>query len=238
MKTLGIIPARSGSKGIPNKNLRELAGKPLLAYALEAANASGVIDRLILSTDSVEIADLGRKLGLEVPFMRPAELAADDSPMLDVLQHAVAQLEREAWRPELIVLLQPTSPLRRPEHIREAVELLKSGNYDSAVSVVEIPSLFAPQKAMAIRDGLLTFWAAEGKGITRRQQTEAAYAREGTVYACRRDVLMDKGNLYGERSAPYLVPPEMALSLDTMDDWREAEERIAANQKATASADK
>ena len=238
MKTLGIIPARGGSKGIPNKNLRELAGKPLLAYALEAANASGVIDRLILSTDSAEIADLGRKLGLEVPFMRPAELAADDSPMLDVLQHAVVQLEREAWRPELIVLLQPTSPLRRPEHIREAVELLKNGNYDSAVSVVEIPSLFAPQKAMAIRDGLLTFWAAEGKEITRRQQTETAYAREGTVYACRRDVLMDKGNFYGERCAPYLVPPEMALSLDTMDDWREAEERIAANQKAPASADK
>lgn len=226
MKVLGIIPARGGSKGIPDKNLRELAGKPLLAYAQEAASASGVIDRLVLSTDSPAIADLGRSLGLEVPFMRPAEFAGDESPMLGVLQHAVAQMEGTAWRPDAVVLLQPTSPLRRPEHIRKAIELLKDGQCDSVVSVVEIPSLFAPQKALTIRAGWLKFWSEGGSEITRRQQAETSYAREGTVYACWRDVLMEMGSLYGEKCLPYLVPADEALNLDTMDDWRRAEELL------------
>jgi len=228
VKVLGIIPARGGSKGIPDKNLRELAGKPLLAYTMEAAAASGVIDRLVLSTDSEEVAELGRNLGLEVPFMRPAELAGDESPMLGVLQHAVAELEKTAWRPEIIVLLQPTSPLRKAEHIRKAVELLKGGQCDSVVSVVKIPSLFAPQKALTIRGGWLKFWSEGGTEITRRQQAETSYAREGTVYACWRDVLMEKGSLYGEKSLPYLVPADEALSLDTMEDWRRAEELLKA----------
>ena len=116
-KVLGIIPARGGSKGIPGKNMRLLGGKPLLAYSIEAARASGVIDRLILSTDSEEIAALGREFGAEIPFMRPAELAADDTPMQAVLEHALAGLDEQGWRAEIVVLLQPTAPLRRPEHI-------------------------------------------------------------------------------------------------------------------------
>jgi CMP-N-acetylneuraminic acid synthetase len=143
--------------------------------------------------------------------------------MLGVLQHAVAKLEETTWRPDAVVLLQPTSPLRRPEHIRKAVELLKEGQCDSVVSVVEIPSLFAPQKALAIRAGWLKFWSDGGSEITHRQQAETSYAREGTVYACWRDVLMEKGSLYGEKCLPYLVPADEALSLDTMDDWRRAE---------------
>lgn len=226
MNVLGIVPARGGSKGIPNKNLRELAGKSLLAYTRDAAMASRVIDRLVLSTDSEEIADLGRKLGLEVPFMRPAELAGDESPMLSVLQHAVTKLEEKAWRPEIIVLLQPTSPLRKAEHICKAVELLKDGQCDSVVSVVEIPSLFAPQKALTIKGGWLKFWSEAGNELTRRQQAETTYAREGTAYTCWRDVLMEKGSLYGEKCRPYFVPADEALSLDTMDDWWRAEELL------------
>jgi CMP-N-acetylneuraminic acid synthetase len=226
VNVLGIIPARGGSKGIPDKNLRDLAGKPLLAYTREAANNSGVIDRLVLSTDSTAIADLGRRLGIEVPFMRPAELAGDESPMLGVLQHAVAQLESGGWRPDAVVLLQPTSPLRHPEHIREVVEMLKNGNCDSVVSVVEIPSLFAPQKALTIREGWLKFWSEDGSEITRRQQAKTTYAREGSVYACWRDVLMDKGTLYGKKCLPYVVPAAEALSLDTIDDWRRAETKL------------
>jgi len=226
VNVLGIIPARGGSKGIPDKNLRELAGKPLLAYTREAANNSGVIDRLVLSTDSTAIADLGRRLGIEVPFMRPAELAGDESPMLGVLQHGVAQLESEGWRPDAVVLLQPTSPLRRPEHIRAVVEMLIDGNCDSVVSVMEIPSLFAPQKALTIREGWLKFWSEDGNQIIRRQQTNPTYAREGSVYACWRDVLMNKGSLYGEKCLPYVIPAAEALSLDTIDDWHRAETEL------------
>ncbi|MEX1248254.1 MAG: acylneuraminate cytidylyltransferase family protein [Anaerolineales bacterium] len=228
MSVLGIIPARGGSKGIPNKNLRELAGKPLLAYTLEAANASGVIDRLVLSTDSQEIAELGRKLGLEIPFLRPAELAADDSPMLAVAQHAVGELERQGWRADIIVLLQPTSPLRRGGRVRKAVELLESKGCDSVVSVVEIPDLYSPQKAMKVQDGFLVFLTDGGKAITRRQQVVSAYAREGTVYACRRDVLMERGSLYGEKCLPLIISRGEALSLDTMVDWQRAEEILGA----------
>ena len=110
---LGLVPARGGSKGLPGKNARELAGRPLLAYTAEAARASGVIDRLVLSTDAADIAGAGRAAGLEVPFMRPAALAADDTPMLPVIRHAVDALAAGGWQPEIVVLLQPTSPLRR-----------------------------------------------------------------------------------------------------------------------------
>jgi CMP-N-acetylneuraminic acid synthetase len=185
-----------------------------------------VVDRLVLSTDSEKVAELGRQLGLEVPFMRPAELATGESPMLGVVQHAVTQVESAGWRPEMIMLLQPTSPLRKPEHIRNAFDLLKNGNCDSVVSVTEIPSLFAPQKALTIREGWLKFWSENGNDFTRRQQAETSYAREGTVYACWRDVLMEKGSLYGEKCLPYLVPAVEALSLDTMDDWWRAEELL------------
>ena len=231
MRALGIIPARGGSKGIPDKNLRGLAGKPLLAYTLEAASSSGVIDRLVLSTDSEAIAALGRSLGLEVPFMRPANLAGDTSPMLGVLQHAVTEVEGQGWRPEVIVLLQPTSPLRRPEHIRDALRLLKGGGCDSVVSVVEIPSVYAPQKALTIREGWLKFWSEDGNEITRRQQMEPSYAREGTVYACWRDVLMERNSLYGEKCLPYRVPAHEALSLDSKDDWQRAEAVLNAKDR-------
>ena len=168
-KVLGIIPARGGSKGIPNKNLRELAGRPLLAYTVDAAQESGVIDRLILSTDSGEIAELGRSLGVEVPFMRPVELAQDDTAMLPVLKHAVAQLEAGGWQPEIIVLLQPTAPLRKAQHIAEAVGLLQEESCDSVVSVVEVPGHYVPHFVMKIEEGKLDFFLPEGERVTRRQ---------------------------------------------------------------------
>jgi CMP-N,N'-diacetyllegionaminic acid synthase len=228
---LGIIPARGGSKSIPAKNLRELAGKPLLAYTAEAARASGIISRLVLSTDSGEIAELGRKLEIEVPFMRPADLAQDETPMLPVLQHAVAALEAEGWRPEIIVLLQPTSPLRKPEHITRTVELLRAEDCDSVVSVLEIPHLYSPQKALRLENGALKFWLPDGERITRRQQLETSYAREGTVYAFWRDTLMEQGSVYGNRCLPFVLPPAESLNLDSEADWQLAEERLRAASK-------
>jgi len=224
---LGIIPARGGSKGIPDKNTRPLAGKNVLAYAQASAEQSGMIDRLILSTDSEKISDLGKKLGIEVPFLRPKELAQDDSPMLPVLVHAVTEIEKEGWSPEMIVLLQASAPLRKARHIVKAIELLRESQADSVVSVIEIPHLFAPQKALRLQEGALKFWLEDGITITRRQQLAPSYAREGTVYAFWRRTLMEMGSIYGDRCLALILSAEESLTLDHERDWNKAERMLA-----------
>ena len=143
-KVLGVIPARGGSKGIPDKNLALVGGRPLLAYTADAVKESKLLTRTIVSTDDARIADCARSMGLEVPFMRPSSLAGDEAPMLPVLQHAVETLEADGFHADIIVLLQPTSPLRRGEHIDAAVKWLERAGGDSVVSVVEVPHQFNP----------------------------------------------------------------------------------------------
>lgn len=224
---LALVPARGGSKGVPGKNVRLLAGRPLIEYAARAARESGVIDRIVLSTDSDEIADAGRRSGLEVPFIRPASLAADDTPMLPVVRHAIDALSASGWIPDVIVLLQPTSPLRRPSHVRDAVTMLRETKADSVVTVVELPRHLSPDYVMRIEDGLLRPFLPEGARLTRRQDARPAYARDGTVYACWRATLERFGTIYGDRCQPLLVDASDSLSIDTPDDWAEAERRLA-----------
>lgn len=221
---LGLIPARGGSKGIPGKNLRPLAGRPLLAHAVEAARAAGVLDRIVLTTDSAQIAELGRSLGAEAPFLRPQELAADDSPMVPVVQHAVTELERNGWSPRAVLLVQPTAPLRRPEHLVAALRMLEETGCDSVVSVVEIPPHFAPDFALEIKDGRLVFLLPEGQRVTRRQDARPAYSRDGTVYAMRRDVVMRGNSLYGRDCRPLVLRRDESVNLDEPEDWSRAEE--------------
>ncbi|HXD19212.1 MAG TPA: acylneuraminate cytidylyltransferase family protein [Vicinamibacterales bacterium] len=224
---LAIVPARGGSKGVPGKNVRLLGGRPLLDYTARAARESGVIDRTILSTDSAEIADVGRASGLEVPFLRPASLAGDDTPMLPVLRHAVAALDADGWRAELIVLLQPTSPLRRPERIREAVAMLRQTNADSVVTVVEVPQHLSPDYVMRIEDGILKPFLPNGARVVRRQDARVAYARDGTVYACWRRTIDAFDTIYGDDCRPLVVDPAESLSIDSPADWDAAERRLA-----------
>src|SRR5918999_4032681 len=127
---LALVPARGGSKGIPGKNLRLLGGRTLIEYAAAAARDSGVVDRAVLTTDSEEIAAIGRRAGLDVPFLRPASLAADDTPMQPVVEHALAALAEDGFVPDIVLLLQPTSPLRTPDHLRRAVAALRETNAD------------------------------------------------------------------------------------------------------------
>jgi CMP-N-acetylneuraminic acid synthetase len=157
---LAIVPARGGSKGVPGKNVRLLCGRTLLEYTAAAARDAAVIDRIVVSTDSEEVAAAGRAAGLEVPFLRPAALAQDDTPMLPVIRHAIDEVTRAGWTPELVVLLQPTSPLRRPDHVARAVDLLRSSGADSVVAVVEVPKHLSPDYVMRIDAGVLTFSAA------------------------------------------------------------------------------
>ena len=152
MKVLGIITARGGSKGIPGKNLKLLAGKPLLAYTVDTARRSGALDRVILSTEDEAIATAGRDLGCDVPFIRPLDLAQDDTPHLPVIQHATRWMQdRVNYRPDAVMILQPTSPLRTGDDIAAAVALLESSGADSVLSVNEVPGARASDADAAPR---------------------------------------------------------------------------------------
>ncbi len=224
---VAVIPARAGSKGIPGKNLRLLAGQPLLAHTVELALRAGVFDRVVLTTDGEPIAALGRSLGAEVPFLRPAELAQDDTPMLPVLQHAVRFLVNQGWTPELVALLQPTAPFRRGPDLAEAIALLQaSTEADSVVSVEAIPDHYSPHYAMKVISNRLVPFLPEGAQYTRRQDAPRAYTRNGQFYLMRRVTLLEKNSLYGDHCLPY-VTRHKAVNLDTLEDWAEAE-RLAA----------
>jgi N-acylneuraminate cytidylyltransferase len=224
-KILGIIPARGGSKGIPGKNIRLLNGKPLIYYTVEAARASELIDRLILTTDSPEIAEIGKSLGVDVPFLRPPELAQDDTPMLPVLEHAIQHVESGGWQPEIIVLLQPTAPLRRGEHIRLAVNMLMESKCDSVVSVVEVPRHYVPDFVLKIEEGKLKPFL-DAPLATRRQDARPAFSRDGTIYVFWRDMFFEKHTIYGDDCRPILIPDHESCNLDTMMDWQEAERML------------
>jgi CMP-N,N'-diacetyllegionaminic acid synthase len=200
MDVLGLIPARGGSKGIPRKNLAEVGGKPLLAWTVEAARAASELTRVVVSTDDDEIAAAA---GVEV-LHRPAELAADDTPMLDVVRHAVGELS-----PDVVVLLQPTSPLRRAEHIDACVRLLLESGADAVVSVVEVPHRYRPDSLMDVVDARVV---PRGSART-RQEKGLVYARNGpAVLAVRSDRLGD--DLYAGDCRPYLMDERDSLDVD------------------------
>lgn len=218
MKVLGIIPARGGSKGVPGKNLRVVAGRPLLAYTADAARESRRLDRVVLSTDDPAIADAGRRLGLDVPFMRPAALAEDDAPMMPVLRHAVAEMDGRGFRADAVVLLQPTSPLRRGDHIDRAVELLESSGADTVVSVVEVPHQFSPVSVMRIEGDRLQPYDA-GPIVTRRQEKTRVYARNGPAVLAIRTHVLDRTSFYDGDCRALLMDPSESIDVDTQWDF-------------------
>jgi len=207
-----------------------MAGRPLLQYVAEAAAESGVIDRLVLSTESPAIAALGRRLGIEVPFARPVDLASDEAPMLPVIQHAVRAIEAGGWPVEIVVLLQPTSPLRTGEQVRRAVTALRESDADSVVSVQPVPLHLSPDFVLRLEDSRLVPFLAEGLRVTRRQDARPAYFRDGTVYCTRRDVLMNEGSIYGARCLPLIFPLGTTISIDTPEDWAAAEAALAVRR--------
>ncbi len=225
MKALGIIPARGGSKGILRKNIRPLCGKPLLQYTAEAALSARRLSRVVLSTDDEEIAAVGRRCGLEVPFMRPPNLAQDDTPTLPVMQHAVRWIEaQQGERYNFICVLQPTNPLRRPEDIDACLDMLEHDDLDSVVSVLPVPLEYNPHWVyLRAEDGLLRLSTRESMPIPRRQELPLAFHREGSVYATRRDVILNEDSLYGKRVAGYLMDTANSVNIDGPEDWARAE---------------
>lgn len=228
-RVLGIIPARGGSKGVPRKNLRILAGKPLLQYTAEAALASTRLSRIILTTEDLEIAEAGRQCGIEVPFLRPESLARDDTPMLPVIRHAVKTLEDSGDRFDAICLLQPTNPLRRPEDLDNCIRMLEEQDADSVVSMLPVPVEFNPHWVwFTDSDGYLKIATGEEMPIPRRQDLPAAWHREGSVYVTRRDILIERNTFYGTKMIGYMMDPEKTVNIDTMEDWVRAEKLIEA----------
>ena len=222
-----IIPARGGSKGIPGKNVRNLAGRPLIAHTIAFARDLGLLERTIVSTDSALIADVSREAGASVPFLRPEELARDDTPMLPVLQHAVQHAIQKGWRPDLVVLLQPTAPFRRPADLLAALQSFEDEDVDSVVSVERVPDHFSPHYVMRIQDGRLAPYLSEGSRVTRRQDAPPAYTRNGQFYVTRTKCLMEGNSIYGTRCLPF-VTMHPAANLDTLEDWAEAEKLMGA----------
>ena len=220
---LGLVPARAGSKGIPTKNIRLLAGVPLLSRAITSGLDSGVMDRVLLTTDSAEFAKIGIKAGAEVPFIRPPELAQDTTPMLPVIQHALRFVMEAGWTPDIVVLLQPTAPFRSPHDIAKAVELLcVNPQCDSVVSVERVPEHYSPHFVMKVENNRLLPFMADALKITRRQDAPKAYTRNGQFYVMRRETLLEKNSIYGENCFPFVTSHE-AVNLDSMDDWVAAE---------------
>ena len=231
---LGVVTARAGSKGIPGKNTRRLAGKPLIAYTIESALASGAFDRLILSTDDEEAARIARALGCEVPFIRPAELSADDTPHLPVMQHALAWMrDEQGYEPDWVMILLPTSPLRKPVHVVESIALALQSGADSVVSVDEIPAHFNPMRAVTIDEGgwarLLVGDRPVKRRPVRRQGLPQAWVFNGAIYLFRTSLLFDpdEPSLYGDRVAAYVMPAPYGSNIDDPEDWAKVERLLS-----------
>ena len=216
---LALVTARGGSKGVPHKNMKLLQGKPLIAWSIEAAKESPSVGRIVTSTDDEEIAEVARGWGSEVPFRRPPELARDVSPHIQVVVHALEWLERyEGYRPEYVLLLQPTSPLRTTEDIEAAVAIAEARNADAVVGVEESPHHPFLVKRLA-EDGTLADFVTTDMAYLRRQDLPMAYVVNGAIYLNRREPLLSEETFLPRQTYPYVMPQERSMDIDTPWDW-------------------
>lgn len=220
MKILGIIPARGGSKGILKKNIKLLNGKPLIVYTIEEALKSK-LDKVIVSTDCEEIAEISRKYDVEV-MQRPKKLAEDITPTLPVLQDVVLRLDKKF---DAVMTLQPTSPLRTFKHINESIVIFENDkDADSLVSVVEVPHNFIPKKIMHL-NGKYLFGNMEAE---RRQDTTTMYARNGAaIYITKIEKLNEY--IFGGKILPYFMKPIDSFDIDSIEDWEIIEKFFSCN---------
>ncbi|OAT80388.1 cytidylyltransferase domain-containing protein [Desulfotomaculum copahuensis] len=218
LSVLGLIPARAGSKGIPGKNIRPLAGKPLIVYSIEAARESGAIDYLLVSTDGEDIAHIARQVGAEVPFMRPAKLASDNARGMDVLYHAMSWLEERGKKYDCVITLQPTSPLRTAEDITKAMDLLIEHNADAIVSVCKVDH--HPWWCNTLpEDGCMKDFLKPGIP-SNRQELPCFYRINGAIYLARWDYIRNRDNWYGPGTYAYVMPRDRSVDIDDEVDLR------------------
>lgn len=218
MRVLGVIPARGGSKGIPEKNLRAVAGVPLIVYTIRAAEHSVRLSRAIVSTDDDHIAEVAAAAGADVPFRRPARLATDEALAIDVLQHALETLEAEGDEAyDAVVMLQPTTPFRGAADIDGAVAKLESTGADSVISVIDVGGHHPARMKYLEGDRLVDPPFAEAVENQPRQQLEPMFLRNGAIYATRRRTLLG-GSLKGGDCRAWIMPRERSVNIDDLDD--------------------
>lgn len=223
LDVIGLITARGGSKGLPRKNLRLLAGQPLIAWSIEAARRSRYLRRVIVSTDDAEIAEVSRRYGAEVPFMRPGDLAGDASPHVPVILHALDWLgQHEGRQPEWVMLLQPTSPLRAGEDIDAAIELAEKTGTDAVIGVTE-PRHHPFLMYRMDERGRLTKFMSSDPAYARRQDLPPVFAVNGAIYLIRGSHLRATGSLTPDGCLGLPMPAERAMDIDTAEDLRLAE---------------
>ncbi|BDZ71521.1 cytidylyltransferase domain-containing protein [Methanobacterium petrolearium] len=219
---LAIIPARGGSKTIPGKNIRDMHGKPLIAWTIESALECEFLDETVVSTDDPKISEISKKYGAEVPFLRPKKISEDNSPTIDALIYTIDSLKNMGHNPEIIVLLQPTSPLRTVKDIQTALELFfKHKTCNSVVSVSEYEH--SPYWSLKIEKGYLKPNFGDEYFNTRRQDLPELYMPNGAIYISSEPNLRKFGGFFSDKIIPYVMPKERSVDIDTMMDFKLAE---------------
>ena len=218
-KTIAIIPARGGSKGLPGKNIITLCGKPLIVWTIESALESNLVDKVVVSTDSREIANIAKSAGADVPFMRPDELATDEAKSIDVVRHALGFYENEkGMKFDYMALLEPTSPLREKDDIDNMITALneKSDDFDAIISLGEVNE--HPSAVKKINGNTAEPFCADLPRTTRRQENEKAYFPYGVAYISKVSTLLDEGTFYPKRTTHHLIKRYQNYEIDCIYD--------------------
>lgn len=226
---LTIIPARGGSKGVPNKNIKNLNGKPLIAYTIEAAKKSKYINKLIVSTDDIKIAEISKDFGASIPFIRPAKFASDSAKAIEVVKHALIATEKQDNKVyDIILYLEPPSPFKTVEDIDNCLELFFKTNPSSVVSVNEA-NQYHPILMKKIEKGnLKPIWKDEPEGVPRQEYSPTCYMRNGAIYVLKRENILNN-IFYGKNIVPFIMPHERSICIDSVLDWYSAEAMINSN---------
>lgn len=224
---LAIIPARSGSKGLKDKNIKELNGKPMIAYTIEAAKKSNVFDDIVVSTDSEKYAQISQEYGAWAPFLRPDYLATDEASSIDVILHVLSELEKRNKYYDYFMLLQPTSPLRNEKHILESIELMVKKSANSIVSVCEVEH--SPLWCNTIDETLSLNNFIKEKILKRRQDLPTYYRLNGAIYLAEVNYFKKYRSFYKEKSFAYIMPKEQSIDIDSNIDFVLCEILLIAN---------
>ncbi len=210
-RVLAVVPARGGSKGLPRKNVRIVAGIPLVGHVARCVEQVPEIDRTVVSTDDDEIVEVSERSGLAVPFRRPDELAGDRVADHPVLEHALMAMEAiDEVTYDLVVMLQPTSPTRTPDHLRDALRITVERNWDSLWSVSPTDPKFHPDKQLEVHDGRLDFHTERGRSIVARQELTNLYHRNGIVYVMTRECILAQRSIHGRRAGAMVIEDPVA----------------------------
>ncbi len=223
MRVVAIIPARGGSKGVPGKNIKLLGGKPLLQYTADSAKSSKLLTRTILSSEDEAIINVAKELAIEIPFIRPKELATDGAKSIDVIVHAINFLEANGAYFDAVCVLQPTSPFREKNFIDQAIQKFIDSNVDTLLSVQQVPHEYNPHWVFEEdNEGNLKIATGENEIISRRQELPKAYHRDGALYLTKIDYIK-KGTFYGPNLGYIESNPDLYVNIDTLKDWEKAE---------------